>query len=73
MFKHQEVYQEILNVFVLILFPGISEDDFNDLLKESMAGKFDRKELWQQYHSLNNIHDSFRIHIYAGKVIIVKG
>ena len=56
-----------------ILFPGISEDDFNDLLKESMAGKFDRKELWQQYHSLNNIHDSFRIHIYAGKVIIVKG
>ena len=56
-----------------ILFPGISEDDFNELLKESMAGKFNRKDLWQQYHSLTNIHDSFRIHIYAGKVIIVKG
>ena len=56
-----------------ILFPGISEDDFYNLLKESMAGKFDKKKLWKAYHSLNNIHDSFRIHIYANKVIIVRG
>ena len=55
-----------------ILFPGMSEDDFNDLLKESMCGKFDRKQLWQSYHKLTNQHDSFRIHIYANKVIIVR-
>ena len=55
-----------------ILFPGLSETDFIDLMKESMAGKFDRKELWNQYHALTNQHDSFRIHIYANKVIIVR-
>ena len=55
-----------------ILFPGLSETDFMDLMKESMAGKFDRKELWNQYHALTNQHDSFRIHIYANKVVIVK-
>ena len=55
-----------------ILFPGISEDDFCDLLKESMAGKFDRKALWKSYRTLTNIHDQMRIHIYGGKVIIVR-
>ena len=55
-----------------ILFPGLSETDFIDLMKESMAGKFDRKELWNQYHALTNQHDSFRIHIYANKVVIIK-
>lgn len=55
-----------------ILFPGLSETDFMELMKESMAGKFDRKELWNQYHALTNQHDSFRIHIYANKVVIVK-
>ena len=55
-----------------ILFPGLSETDFTDLMKESMAGKFDRKELWNQYHALTNQHDSFRIHIYANKVVIIK-
>ena len=54
-----------------ILFPGISEDDFYDLLKESMAGRFDKKALWKSYHSLTNQHDSFRIHIYANKIVIV--
>ena len=55
-----------------ILFPGLSENDFNDLIKESMAGKFDRKELWKNYHSLTSQHDSFRIHIYSNKVVITK-
>ena len=55
-----------------ILFPGLSETDFIDLMKESMAGKFDRKELWNQYHALTNQHDSFRIHIYANKLVIIK-
>ena len=55
-----------------ILFPGISEDDFMELMKESMAGKFNRKELWNEYHKMTNQHDSFRIHVYANKVLIVR-
>ena len=55
-----------------ILFPGVSEDDFNDLLKESMACKFNRKELWKNYNSLTSMHDQMRIHIYANKIVIIK-
>ena len=55
-----------------ILVPGLSEDDFMELMKESMAGKFNRKELWNEYHKLTNQHDSLRIHIYANKVLIVR-
>ena len=55
-----------------ILFPGISEDDFMELMKESMAGKFNRKELWNEYHKMTNQHDSFRIHVCANKVLIVR-
>ncbi|EAX82971.1 hypothetical protein TVAG_253510 [Trichomonas vaginalis G3] len=56
----------------IVLFPGLSEDDFMELLKESMAGKFDRHELWEKYKVIQDPHTSFRIHIYANKVQIVK-
>ncbi|EAX74227.1 hypothetical protein TVAG_111880, partial [Trichomonas vaginalis G3] len=56
----------------IILFPGLSEDDFMELMKESMAGKFDRHELWEKYKVIQDPHTSFRIHIYANKVQIVK-
>jgi hypothetical protein len=56
-----------------ILFPGISEGDFKDLVKESMMGVFDGKQLWNNYKQLVNIHDSFRIHIYARRIVIVYG
>lgn len=55
----------------IILFPGLSEDDFMDLMKETMAGKFDRKLLWDRYKTIENQHTSFRIHIYANKVQII--
>ena len=55
-----------------ILFPGIGADDFDQLIKESMASKYDRKMLWNNYKQLTNIHDSFRNNIYANKVCIVK-
>ena len=55
-----------------VLFPGLSEDDFMELMKESMAGKFDRKQLWNEYHKMTNQHDSLRIHIYASKILIVR-
>ena len=54
----------------IILFPGISEEDFMDLIKESPASIFDRNILWQQYNTLTNQHDMFTIHIKARKIVI---
>ena len=54
----------------LILFPGIGEEDFNDLIKESPAGIFDRKKLWTEYNRLTNPQSMFAIHIKAKKIII---
>ena len=53
-----------------ILFPGISEEDFANLMKEGPFGKFNRKQLWSLYSKLKNDHDMFRIHIKAHEVII---
>lgn len=53
-----------------ILFPGISEEDFANLMKEGPFGKFSRKQLWDIYSKLKNDHDMFRIHIKAHQVII---
>ena len=53
-----------------VLFPGISEDDFNELIKEGPFGRFDKKQLWNAYKSLNDPHDMFTIHISANRVII---
>ena len=53
-----------------ILFPGVSEEDFSDLMKIGPFGKFDRKQLWSIYSQLKNEHDMFRIHVKAGSVFI---
>ena len=53
-----------------ILFPGVSEEDFAELMKEGPFGKFDRKQLWDIYSQLKNKHDMFRIHIEAQQVFI---
>ena len=55
-----------------ILFPDVSEDDFNYLLKESMTCKFNRKELWKNYQSLTSMHDQRRIHIFENKIVFIK-
>ena len=56
----------------IVLFPGISEDDFVELMKESPAGMFDRKKLWTEYHKLTNPQTMFTIHIKARKIIITQ-
>lgn len=56
----------------IILFPGISEDDFMELMKESPAGMFDKKLLWNEYHKLKDPQIMFAIHIKAQKIIIIK-
>ena len=56
----------------IVLFPGISEDDFIELMKESPAGMFDKKRLWAEYHKLTNPQTMFSIHIKAKKIIITE-
>jgi succinate dehydrogenase flavin-adding protein (antitoxin of CptAB toxin-antitoxin module) len=53
-----------------VLFPGMSKDDFDDLMKEGPFGNFDRKQLWNIYSGLKNPHDQFLIHIAARRAII---
>lgn len=53
-----------------VLFPGISEEDFNDLMRNGPFGSFDRKQLYAEYSKLTNQHSMFVIHIAAKRVII---
>lgn len=54
----------------IVLFNGISKDDFYDLIKESPASVFDAKKLWQEFSRLKDPHATFTIHIKAKRVII---
>ena len=54
----------------IILFPGIGEEDFMDLMKESPAGMFDKKNLWAEYTRLSDPQALFAIHVKARKVVI---
>ena len=54
----------------IILFPGISEDDFMELIKESPAGMLDKKKLWQEYKQITDPQAMFSIYIKARKIII---
>ena len=54
----------------IILFPGIGEDDFMELMKESPAGMFDKKKLWQEYKQITSTQAMFSIYIKARKIVI---
>ena len=53
-----------------IIFPGISRDDFLDLMKEGPFGSFDAEDSYKAYKSLTNKHDRMIFHIAAGKIVI---
>ena len=55
-----------------ILFPGISRDDFYDLMKEGPFGEFDSDETYKAYKSMTNKHDRMVFHIAANRIIIHK-
>ena len=54
----------------IILFPGIGEDDFMELMKESPAGMFDKKKLWEAYKQVTDPQAMFSIYIKARKIIV---
>ena len=55
-----------------ILFPGISRDDFYDLMKEGSFGSFEADEVYKVYKSLTNKHDRMVFHIAANRIIVHK-
>ena len=55
-----------------IVFPGISRDDFYDLMKEGSFGSFDADEVYKVYRGLTNKHDRLTFHIAANRIIIHK-
>ena len=54
----------------MILFPGIGEDDFIELMKESPAGMFDKKRLWAEYKQIKHPQAMFAIYIKANKIVV---
>jgi hypothetical protein len=58
------------NLSDLILFPGISEEDFIYLIRESSASKFDYKKLWNVYKKIKDKHTMICLHIAADKIMI---
>ena len=54
----------------IVLFPGISKDDFYELMKESPASYFDIDKLWNEYNKLTDSHTRFNIYIKARRVTI---
>ena len=55
-----------------IIFPGISRDDFYDLMKEGPFGEFSTDDCYRSYKSLTNKHDRMVFHIAANRIIIHK-
>ena len=55
-----------------IIFPGISKEDFYDLMKEGPFGNFDIDEVYKAYKALTNKHDRLVFHIAANKIVIHK-
>ena len=53
----------------IILFSGIGEDDFLDLIKESPASMFNKKQLWTEYSKLTDPQSMFQIYIKARKIV----
>ena len=53
-----------------ILFPGISRDDFYDLMKEGPFGEFDADDCYKAYKKMVNKHDRMVFHIAANRIIM---
>ena len=53
-----------------IIFPGISKDDFTDLMVEGPFGNFDIDESYKLYKQMINKHDKMVFHIAANKIVI---
>ena len=59
------------NLTDVILFPGINEEDFKFLVRESTVGKLGSPdELWEQYRKIKTPQTMIGYHVSADKIII---
>jgi hypothetical protein len=58
------------NLSDCLLFTGISEFDFKDLIRESSMSCFSFEELWRKYSEIVDKHTVFGIHVEARKVVV---
>ena len=54
----------------LIIFPGISKDDFYELMDECPIGLTDKDECFKYYKSLSNKHSRMVFHLTADRIIL---
>ena len=54
----------------IILFPGISQEDFIDLMKEINTNFIDPKMLFEEYRKIQNQHATITLHLNARRIII---
>lgn len=55
----------------VILWSGVSQDDYDELMKE-LPHSFDAKELWNEYHKLTNNHSRLELHVIVGKYKLIR-
>jgi hypothetical protein len=60
------------NLSDIVLFTGISEEDFKYLIRESSASCFEYKVLWESYRKITGNHSMMKLHISARRVIITQ-
>jgi hypothetical protein len=58
------------NLSDCLLFTGISEFDFKELIRESSMSCFSFEELWRRYSEIVDKHTVFGIHVAARKVVV---
>jgi hypothetical protein len=58
------------NLSDIVLFPGISEIDFKELIRESTASCFDYKVLWNEYSKIKCDRTMLKLHVSARRIII---
>ncbi len=56
----------------VMLFPGISREDFDDLLKEVPLGTLDAGSLTRSYYALKNDHDLFAVYLKAKRIVVTQ-
>jgi translation initiation factor RLI1 len=54
----------------VVLFPGISEEDFDNLMKEINAGFVNRKDLYNIYKNIKDQHANLRLHLAAKRILM---
>ena len=54
----------------IVVFSGLSKDDFTELILETGASIFDVNLLWSHYRKIKDHQNQFRMHIVTRKIFV---